>query len=264
MRVAAAAGEAGGGHGRASEVASTGTVAAARAQRAGRPSASPTWRAAWATALGKLAEGATSALVVPLAFRAGTPGLLVAFDRLSDGPAFEADDEHILASFARERRHRHRHRAVGGGRAAAKLGRGLRAGAAPLGARAPRRDAPGTGRAEGPAAGSPPVRPSRTPCSAAVDRAVDQIQLSISGLQGLITELRPAALDELGAGPALDALVKRTAATSGLDIRARLDLAYEQGRVRTAMLPRSRPPSTGSSRSRSRTWSSTPPRSGAT
>ena len=55
----------------------------------------------------------------------------------------------------------------------------------------------------------------------AIDRAVEQIQLSISGLQGLITELRPAALDELGTGPALDALIKRTAATSGLDIQAR-------------------------------------------
>ena len=49
--------------------------------------------------LGKLAEGATSALVVPLRFRLGMQGLLVAFDRLSDGPAFEADDEHILSSY---------------------------------------------------------------------------------------------------------------------------------------------------------------------
>ena len=97
----------------------------------------------------------------------------------------------------------------------------------------------------------------------AVDQAVDQIQLSISGLQGLITELRPAALDELGAGPALEALVKRVAATSGLDIDSQLDLAYEQGRVPTRQFRSSRAPSTGSFRSRSRTSSSTRTRSGS-
>ena len=50
--------------------------------------------------LGNLAEGATSALVAPLRFRHGTQGLLVAFDRLTGGPAFEPDDEYLLSSFA--------------------------------------------------------------------------------------------------------------------------------------------------------------------
>ena len=70
------------------------------AMSSGPPSASPTWQSRGGHGLGPLAAGATSALVVPLAFRAETRGLLVALDRLNDGPAFEADDEHLLASFA--------------------------------------------------------------------------------------------------------------------------------------------------------------------
>ena len=50
--------------------------------------------------LANLVEGATSALVAPLRFRQGTQGLLVAFDRLSGGPAFEPDDEYLLSAFA--------------------------------------------------------------------------------------------------------------------------------------------------------------------
>ena len=226
-RVAAAAGEVGEdmvGH----EVASTGTLAAAAlSERVPERIADLANRVGHG--LGKLAEGATAALVAPFSFRAGTRGLLVAFDRVSNGPAFAADDEHILTSFGasaaiaiataqsvederrrnsieaseQERRRwaRELHDETLQDLGALKV---LLQGALQSG------------------------RPNAV--TAAVDRAVDQIQLSISGLQGLITELRPAALDELGAGPALDALITRTAATSGLDIRARIDLAYEQGR----------------------------------
>lgn len=43
-------------------------------------------------------------------------------------------------------------------------------------------------------------------------------------LRTLITELRPAALDELGLGPALDTLTARVAAMSGIDVRLQLDV----------------------------------------
>ena len=160
----------------------------------------------------------------------------MAFDRLGDDPAFDADDEHLLASFAasaaiaiataqsvehdrlrrtveaseQERRRwaRELHDETLQEMGALKV---LLQGARQAGE----------------------TKRSRR----AVDQAVDQIQLSISGLQGLITELRPAALDELGTGPALEALVKRVAATSGLDIDSQLDLAYEQGRVPTRHVP---------------------------
>ena len=42
--------------------------------------------------------------------------------------------------------------------------------------------------------------------------------------------MRPASLDELGAGPALEALVDRTRRLSGLSITTEIDLAYEAGR----------------------------------
>ena len=43
----------------------------------------------------------------------------------------------------------------------------------------------------------------------AVAQAVDQIEESIANLRGLITDLRPAALDEIGVQAALEALAER-------------------------------------------------------
>jgi len=59
----------------------------------------------------------------------------------------------------------------------------------------------------------------------AVAQAIDQLDLSIRGLQSLVTELRPAALDELGVEPALETLIERTRSVTGLEIEARIDLA---------------------------------------
>ena len=42
--------------------------------------------------------------------------------------------------------------------------------------------------------------------------------------------MRPASLDELGAGPALEALIDRTQRLTGLTITTDIDLAYEAGR----------------------------------
>jgi signal transduction histidine kinase len=65
----------------------------------------------------------------------------------------------------------------------------------------------------------------------AVERAVEQIGTTIGGLQALITELRPAALDELGTGPAIETLVERIRALSGLDIDLDVDLGPESSRL---------------------------------
>jgi signal transduction histidine kinase len=62
-----------------------------------------------------------------------------------------------------------------------------------------------------------------------IEHAADQIELSIRNLQALITELRPAALDQIGLVPALDALMKRMAATSGVEIDADIAAALEEG-----------------------------------
>jgi signal transduction histidine kinase len=226
-RVAAAAGEAA-DDAVGQVVAGTGTVVGT-ALRGGPAERIADLSSRVGHGLGKVADGATSALVVPLRFRQGTQGLLVAFDRLVSGPAFEPDDEHLMSSFAASA-------AIAIATAQSVEGERLR-NSVEASERERRRWArelhdetlqelgalkvllEGARRSD---------RPGALPD--AIDRAVEQIQLSISGLQGLITELRPAALDELGTGPALDALIKRTAATSGLDIRAHVDLAYEQGR----------------------------------
>jgi signal transduction histidine kinase len=46
----------------------------------------------------------------------------------------------------------------------------------------------------------------------------------IDGLRHLITELRPAALDDLGLAAALEALARRAQAIDGLDVRTEIDL----------------------------------------
>ena len=62
----------------------------------------------------------------------------------------------------------------------------------------------------------------------AVDEAIEQLKLDITTLRGLVTELRPAALDQLGLEPALLALIERTR-RAGLEVDAEVVLSYENG-----------------------------------
>ncbi len=59
---------------------------------------------------------------------------------------------------------------------------------------------------------------------AAVDRALEDLGNEIDGLRHLITELRPAALDDLGLAAALEALARRAQARDGLDVETEIDL----------------------------------------
>jgi signal transduction histidine kinase len=52
----------------------------------------------------------------------------------------------------------------------------------------------------------------------AVDSALEGLGTEIDGLRHLITELRPAALDDLGLAAALEALARRAQAVDGLDV----------------------------------------------
>jgi signal transduction histidine kinase len=183
-----------------------------------------------------VAGDATAALITPFAFRSQARGVMIAFDRLSDGPAFDADDEHLLGSFAASAAI-----AIATAQSVEDEARRRALEASEQERRRWARELHDETLQELGAlkvllesarqAGDPNA------VTRAMDHAVDQIQLSISGLQGLITELRPAALDELGAGPALEALFKRVAATSGLEIEAGVDLAYESGREPTRPAP---------------------------
>jgi signal transduction histidine kinase len=71
----------------------------------------------------------------------------------------------------------------------------------------------------------------------ALGRSQRQVEQIISGLQGLITELRPAALDQLGIGAAVETLIDRLKSRSDIEIELDLDLAYEGGRLSTRHTP---------------------------
>ncbi len=69
----------------------------------------------------------------------------------------------------------------------------------------------------------------------AVESAIEQLGDEIANLRSLITELRPAALDELGLAPALEALFERARSVNELEICATVDLDYEMGRRATRL-----------------------------
>jgi signal transduction histidine kinase len=57
-----------------------------------------------------------------------------------------------------------------------------------------------------------------------VSDALEQTRLEIVNLRGLIAELRPAALDELGLDAAIETLSERSAAAAGLEVETAIDL----------------------------------------
>ena len=61
----------------------------------------------------------------------------------------------------------------------------------------------------------------------AMSEAIEHITTSIGDLRSLITDLRPAALDEFGIRPALETLVARVSLQSDLAVDLEIDLAYE-------------------------------------
>ncbi len=65
----------------------------------------------------------------------------------------------------------------------------------------------------------------------AIDRSLELITDGIANLRALITELRPAALDELGVQPALEALAARVSAQTDVQVNLDVDLGSEQGRA---------------------------------
>ena len=119
------------------------------------------------------------ALIAPLLFRGHSLGVVVALDQVGEAGRFDDEDELLLDSFAASAAS-----AIGTARAAEReslrLARGLGAGAAPLGTRAPRRDAAAARRAEADER-VPALRP-RTPETArkTLVRAASQLEQSIA------------------------------------------------------------------------------------
>jgi signal transduction histidine kinase len=63
----------------------------------------------------------------------------------------------------------------------------------------------------------------------AVDTVLEGLGNEIDGLRHLITELRPAALDDLGLAAALQALARRAQAIDGLDVQTEIELGVQAG-----------------------------------
>ena len=67
---------------------------------------------------------------------------------------------------------------------------------------------------------------------AAVDQAIVQIEREIANLRAIITELRPAALDELGLEAALEALFERHRTVNDLNVSEEVSLTDSDGGAR--------------------------------
>jgi signal transduction histidine kinase len=178
--------------------------------------------------LGRIGVQARAGLVVPLALQGRAYGVIVAIDRLQGGPAFTAQDQHRLEAFAASAA-----TAVATAQSVADDRRRARFAAAEDERRRWARelhDETLQGLA-GIQLGLSAARRSGEPqaLAAAVEQAIGGLRAEIENLRSLITELRPAALDELGAESAIAALAER-ARRNGLAVDASVDLAYEQGR----------------------------------
>jgi signal transduction histidine kinase len=170
-----------------------------------------------------LGLGDSAAVLAALSFRSETFGVVALIDRLSDdGPAFDEEDEELLESVAASAatavitaqsvaRERLRDSIAASDEARRRWARELHdetlqglAGLRMLLSSALRTGSPDKLRD-------------------AVGDAVDLTKGEIDSLRGLIAELRPAALDELGLEPALEHLAERSAAT-GIEVSTRFEL----------------------------------------
>jgi signal transduction histidine kinase len=184
--------------------------------------------------LGHLGLHATSGLVVPLIFRNRPYGVLVAVDQLDAGP-FTADHERLLEAFAASAA-----TAVATAQSAAEeRGRQRLAAAEAERTRWARElhdeTLQGLGNlrlvlAAAQRAGDPAAM------AGAISQGIDQLEYDIANLRALITELRPAALDQLGTEAAITALAERLS-RAGLELDLSIDLAFESGRVTERHIP---------------------------
>jgi signal transduction histidine kinase len=185
--------------------------------------------------LGRLGLGAEGGLAVPLVFQGRTYGVLLALDRLHDGPRFNMEDQRLLEAFATSAAtavataqsvatEHHRQRLTATEAERARWARDLHdetlqsLSALQIRLSNARR------------IGKPEA------LMQAVEEAVEYLQAGIADLRALITDLRPAALDELGVEAALQALAER-AEHRGIEVDASIDLAYEQGRAAVRHTP---------------------------
>jgi signal transduction histidine kinase len=172
---------------------------------------------------------ADTGLFVPLLFRGRALGVLAAFDRLRDGPEFSAWDEHILTGFAASA-------AAGIATAQGANAQALRRSIAAAEQERTRwaRDLHDETLQELAALklllGAARRTENPGERDSALDEAAERIDVAVRALRSLITDLRPAVLDEYGLEPALEALAERVKQVSGTSVDLRIQLEYDAGR----------------------------------
>jgi signal transduction histidine kinase len=172
---------------------------------------------------------ADTGLFVPLLFRGRALGVLAAFDRLRDGPEFSAWDEHILTGFAASA-------AAGIATAQGANAQALRRSIAAAEQERTRwaRDLHDETLQELAALklllGAARRTENPGERDSALDEAAERIDVAVRALRSLITDLRPAVLDEYGLEPALEALAERVKQVSGASVDLRIQLEYDAGR----------------------------------
>jgi signal transduction histidine kinase len=161
--------------------------------------------------------GARTAIVTPMMFRNRPVGFLIAMDRMVGDRVFGEDDQRLLQAFAASAATAVATAQTAGDEA---LRRSLEASESErarwarelhdetLQAMAGLRVLLSGARRSG--------DPDRI--MAAMGDAIDLLEHGIADLRALITDLRPAALDELGTQAALETLIARVAQQSGLEI----------------------------------------------
>jgi signal transduction histidine kinase len=183
---------------------------------------------------GHLGVSAAHGLVVPLVFRNRRYGVLVALDHLEHGD-FTPEHQNLLEAFAASAA-----TAVATAQSAADEQRRQRVAAAEAERGRWARElhdetlqALGSLRltlSSSRRSGDPEV------LVAAVEQALEQLDLDITTLRALITELRPAALDQLGLEPALQALIDRTR-RGGVDVECDVQLPHGGGNAPDRLSP---------------------------
>ncbi len=170
---------------------------------------------------------AQAALLSPLDFRGRTLGAIVALDRLEEGPGFYAEDERLLAAAATSAaaavatvqsvtEERLRQNLIAAERERARWARELHDSV--LQGMGSRRLLLSSALKSG--------DPKRL--VSAVEEALRDVVRDIDDLRGLITELRPATLDQLGLLAALEDLAERVAHSAGIEVATDLQIDSER------------------------------------
>ena len=179
---------------------------------------------------------ATTGLLVPLLFHGRALGVLGAFDRLTGGPGFTAEDERLMDAFAASAA-----TAVATAQNVAQLAlrRSIEAAEAERGRWARELHDDTLQELAALKIGLASARRATDPAvvSATLDDAVAQIDSTIRDLRAIITDLRPAALDALGVVPAVEALVERAKGRAEVEISVNADLAFDAGRSGERLAP---------------------------